>query len=422
MRKFFRHLVKAPIQKWWVFLIFWLGFFVFFHALAFFYHQFLVYKYDRLYEEATQSGTLVEMPKLFQRAQSVARDRSIFTRPDKLARETGILQSGIRSLIEQYRNDLYRMHDTIAQHISYLRIVGDVTQEMIFPDRERILRMADRIESELDSGRFSRPADLERLLQISQSEVDQTRTRYDEAQKKLVLEDILNFKHEMRFLDSLYRVTPELEDEDRVISDFWKEFEYEFSESNLTELNADELRATYATLRMETEEYGERWHKYRLEAKKDRQDQVAIEAKKWTEKIPPSPPFPDVFSQISISLKQQMMYAYEDGELVLSTPITSGRRNYETIRGTFKVYTKQRNKLMKSPFPDEEYELWVDYWLGFYGAYGIHDACNSRDCWRTKFGWASYTYNGSHGCVNTPYNAVKFIYNWAQIGTTVHVE
>ena len=77
---------------------------------------------------------------------------------------------------------------------------------------------------------------------------------------------------------------------------------------------------------------------------------------------------------------------------------------------------------MKSPFPEEEYELWVDYWLGFSGAYGIHDACNSTDCWRTKFGLSTYIYNGSHGCINTPYNAVKMIYNWARVGTTVYIK
>ncbi len=116
-----------------------------------------------------------------------------------------------------------------------------------------------------------------------------------------------------------------------------------------------------------------------------------------------------------------MMYVYEDNQLIISTSITSGRRDFETIRGKFRVYTKQRGKLMKSPFPEEEYELWVDYWLGFSGAYGIHDACNSTDCWRTRFGGSSYVYNGSHGCINTPYNAVKFIYNWAKVGTTVYV-
>ena len=137
--------------------------------------------------------------------------------------------------------------------------------------------------------------------------------------------------------------------------------------------------------------------------------------------MPPVSPLPDIYQLIYISLAQQMMYVYEDNELILSTSITSGRRDFETIRGKFRVYTKQRGKLMKSPFPEEEYELWVDYWLGFSGAYGIHDACNSKDCWRTRFGGSSYVYNGSHGCINTPYNAVKFIYNWAKVGTTVYV-
>lgn len=116
-----------------------------------------------------------------------------------------------------------------------------------------------------------------------------------------------------------------------------------------------------------------------------------------------------------------MMYVYEDGDLILSTPITSGRRDFETVRGKFQIYSKERDHLMKSPFPEEDYELWVDYWMPFYGAYGIHDTCNSQDCWRTRFGGPSYVYNGSHGCINTPYNAVRFIYNWAKIGTTVVV-
>ncbi len=30
--------------------------------------------------------------------------------------------------------------------------------------------------------------------------------------------------------------------------------------------------------------------------------------------------------------------------------------------------------------------LHVDYWIPFYGSYGIHDACNEKSCWRTEFG------------------------------------
>jgi lipoprotein-anchoring transpeptidase ErfK/SrfK len=57
------------------------------------------------------------------------------------------------------------------------------------------------------------------------------------------------------------------------------------------------------------------------------------------------------------------------------------------------------------------------------GGYFIHDAP-----WRSVFGKASQgdgrpgtNYGGTHGCVNVPYNAMRFLYGWAPIGTPVHV-
>jgi len=149
---------------------------------------------------------------------------------------------------------------------------------------------------------------------------------------------------------------------------------------------------------------------------------VQTEMKKWTDVQPPVAPLGDAYMQIYISIKQQKMYAYQDGELVISSPITSGRTAHETVRGTFHIYTKERDHLMKSPFPDIEYALWVDYWMPFYESYGIHDSCNSKNCWRTKFGGNDYLYGGSHGCINTPYNVVKFLFGWVPIGTPVRIE
>lgn len=64
-----------------------------FHVVTFFWHQFLVYRYDVLYAEATQEGTLVEMPADFQEAHAVANERSFLTRPDILVKEAVVLQS-----------------------------------------------------------------------------------------------------------------------------------------------------------------------------------------------------------------------------------------------------------------------------------------------------------------------------------------
>lgn len=83
---------------------------------------------------------------------------------------------------------------------------------------------------------------------------------------------------------------------------------------------------------------------------------------------------------------------------------------------------KERNKLLRSPFKDEHYSLHVDYWIQFYPKYGIHDACNTRNCWRKEFGGQDYKTRGSHGCVNSPYDTVKWLYDWALEGTVVKVQ
>ena len=43
--------------------------------------------------------------------------------------------------------------------------------------------------------------------------------------------------------------------------------------------------------------------------------------------------------------------------------------------------------------------------MPFDGGIGLHDAS-----WRSEFGSDIYLYNGSHGCVNLPYDAAKIIY------------
>lgn len=396
-------------------------FFVLFHLAVFFWHQFLAYRYEVLLDEATGEGTLVEMTPEFQKTYAAANERSFFTRPDIIIRESKILHVGVRSLINQYRNDLYRMHDTIVQNIQSLRTVAEVGAEMVFPERMEIMARADYLEMQLATDREIRTEPLDELVKVSGEYVKKALADFERTKKALILQDIASIKHEITFLDSVYRVNREttLKFDQKVFNKIYNE---SFTALNLKNETSEQLQESLTTLSNLLDPYRIESREIRKVAREKRADVVAKEAEKWKESTPPEAPFSDIYDQIFISLKQQMMYVYEDGDLILSTPITSGRQNYETVRGTFKVYTKQRNKLMKSPFPDEEYELWVDYWLGFYGAYGIHDACNSTDCWRTKFGGASYVYNGSHGCINTPYNAVRFIYNWAKIGTTVHVK
>lgn len=136
----------------------------------------------------------------------------------------------------------------------------------------------------------------------------------------------------------------------------------------------------------------------------------------------PEPAPSDTHQSIVVDISDQRLYAFENGELVYTTPITSGKRGFSTVQGDFSVKSKKTNVTLNSPFKNITYKLHVDYWIQFHGKYGIHDACNSRSCWRKEFGGQDYLTKGSHGCVNTPYEAMAWVYEWVEPGTAVRVQ
>ena len=116
---------------------------------------------------------------------------------------------------------------------------------------------------------------------------------------------------------------------------------------------------------------------------------------------------------VEISISQQRMWLYKDGKVIVDTPVVTGTKgSMDTPKGYFTIYSKAKNTTLYGP----GYASPVDYWMAFSGGCGIHDAS-----WRSSFGGSIYTYNGSHGCVNTPYNAVRTIYNNTSVGTPVIV-
>lgn len=116
---------------------------------------------------------------------------------------------------------------------------------------------------------------------------------------------------------------------------------------------------------------------------------------------------------IEMSIEGQHMWYYENGQLVIETDIVTGNpyKNKSTPVGSYKILNKYTNITLKG----EDYESFVNYWMGFKGtAYGIHDAS-----WKSVYGGTEYLGNGSRGCVNTPYNNVQALYNRVEIGTPV---
>ena len=120
---------------------------------------------------------------------------------------------------------------------------------------------------------------------------------------------------------------------------------------------------------------------------------------------------------IEISRSAQRMWFYKNGSIIVETDVVTGCLNegHSTPAGAYKLLNKLRNQTLIGANPDDPYESKVSFWLPFIGnMYGIHDAS-----WRGSFGGSIYVYNGSHGCVNTPYNKVQAIYENIEIGTPV---
>src|SRR5438552_4149722 len=121
---------------------------------------------------------------------------------------------------------------------------------------------------------------------------------------------------------------------------------------------------------------------------------------------------------LTISLKEQVIRAYSHGQQVFWSYVTTGRPGLETDPGNFKVYWKVSPWTMHSPWPKGS-----PYWypdskvkmvMWFNGGAGIHDAY-----WRAYYGpGTEYPHydphgenNGTHGCVNDPYNNMAWLLN-----------
>jgi len=138
--------------------------------------------------------------------------------------------------------------------------------------------------------------------------------------------------------------------------------------------------------------------------------------------LSPAPTAPvEAEKVIFISIARQEIFLYEKGQLIKSSFTVTGKPGFETVTGTYKIYAKQRNAVLRSPFENITYEVPVAYWMPFFSGYGLHDA-NWREVAGRGFGGNIYNWDGSHGCANLPTSMAAFIWNWAPIGTPVHVE
>lgn len=121
-----------------------------------------------------------------------------------------------------------------------------------------------------------------------------------------------------------------------------------------------------------------------------------------------------LYRRIEVDLSEQRTYLYENEKLVKSWSISSGLDGSPTDQGRFRVYAQLYSQNMGredttvAPFyyqPNVPYVSYYNADEAFHGAYWHNDFGNQR----------------SHGCVNMPVDAAKFVYDWATKGTEVWV-
>jgi lipoprotein-anchoring transpeptidase ErfK/SrfK len=101
---------------------------------------------------------------------------------------------------------------------------------------------------------------------------------------------------------------------------------------------------------------------------------------------------------------------------IYTTQVMMGKNSTPTLLGTFKIYSKERNRRLKGV----GYNVPVSYWMPFSGGYGLHDA-SWRQSW--EFGNSNWrSQHGSHGCINLPAAAASKIWYLTKVGTPVFVQ
>jgi lipoprotein-anchoring transpeptidase ErfK/SrfK len=117
----------------------------------------------------------------------------------------------------------------------------------------------------------------------------------------------------------------------------------------------------------------------------------------------PQPP-PESAIKIVISLPQQRAYVFKSGELVASSPVSTGRRGHPTPVGTFRILEKKvhhrSNIYSNAPMP----------YMQRLTTYGIALHAGQLP-----------GYPASHGCIRLPMSFAKRLFAMTDFGTRVTV-
>lgn len=122
---------------------------------------------------------------------------------------------------------------------------------------------------------------------------------------------------------------------------------------------------------------------------------------------------------VIVDKSEQILRLYKNNNKVMEFPVVTGNEDpsfyHPSDEGLFNIYSKSYNANLVG----DTWDVVVNVFMGYNGGEGIHDAV-----WRAdyEFGGTTYQWNGSHGCINCPYNEVMNLASEVEIGDKVLVK
>jgi hypothetical protein len=130
---------------------------------------------------------------------------------------------------------------------------------------------------------------------------------------------------------------------------------------------------------------------------------------------------------VVVSISERHLWACNASTVAYDSPVVTGMEMYPadlTPPGTYHVYAKETDLTLRGCDTTGCWNDFVNYWMPWldnqYGQYGFHDAT-----WRPDNAFGNISpdsTDASHGCVELPLATAKWLYNWAQVGTTVTIK
>ncbi len=123
--------------------------------------------------------------------------------------------------------------------------------------------------------------------------------------------------------------------------------------------------------------------------------------------------------RIVISIPEQRLRVYENGELLYDWPCSTGMKDSPTYTGEFQVLTKEETAYAS------QWDLHMPHFIGVYRAggdtyNGIHALpilSNGQRLWAGNLGSPA-----SYGCIVLGIEEAETLYNWAELGVSVVIE